>query len=195
MLLRDITELRLRDQLLVSKDATIREIHHRVKNNLQTISSLLRLQGRRLESEEAKSAIDESVRRIRAIALVHETLASESSDDVNLTEVAGMLARTVQESFTSPERPIRLEVVGEAGLIPSDVVTPLAVVLNELLQNAVDHAFPDDLLPMKDGGGLVEIFLSRDSEHIRMVVRDNGIGVPEDFDSNCLLYTSPSPRD
>ena len=184
VLLRDITELRLRDQLLVSKDATIREIHHRVKNNLQTISSLLRLQGRRLESEEAKSAIDESVRRIRAIALVHETLASESSDDVNLTEVAGMLARTVQESFTSPERPIRLEVVGDAGLIPSDVVTPLAVVLNELLQNAVDHAFPDDLLPMKDGGGLVEIFLSRDSEHIRMVVRDNGIGVPEDFDSN-----------
>ena len=124
------------------------------------------------------------MRRIRAIALVHETLASESSDDVNLTEVAGMLARTVQESFTSPERPIRLEVVGEAGLIPSDVVTPLAVVLNELLQNAVDHAFPDDLLPKKDGGGLVEIFLSLDSEHIKMVVRDNGIGVPEDFDSN-----------
>tara|TARA_B100000959_G_scaffold217914_2_gene229943 strand:- start:1855 stop:2685 length:831 start_codon:yes stop_codon:yes gene_type:complete len=184
VLLRDITELRLRDRLLVSKDATIREIHHRVKNNLQTISSLLRLQGRRLESEEAKSAIDESVRRIRAIALVHETLASESSDDVSLTEVAGMLARTVQESFTSPERPIHLEVVGDAGLIPSDVVTPLAVVLNELLQNAVDHAFPDDLLPMKGVGALVEIFLSRDGEHIRMVVRDNGIGVPEDFDSN-----------
>ena len=73
LLLRDITELRMRDRLLVSKDATIREIHHRVKNNLQTISSLLRLQGRRLESTEAKLAIDESVRRIRAIALVHET--------------------------------------------------------------------------------------------------------------------------
>ena len=184
VLLRDITELRLRDRLLVSKDATIREIHHRVKNNLQTISSLLRVQGRRLESVEAKLAIDESVRRIRAIALVHETLASESSDDVSLAEVANVLARTVQDSFTSPERPIRFEVHGDAGLIPSDVVTRLAVVLNELLQNAVDHAFPNDLPLVEGRVGLVEIMLSRDTEHVRMMVRDNGVGVPDDFDSS-----------
>ena len=184
VLLRDITELRLRDRLLVSKDATIREIHHRVKNNLQTISSMLRVQGRRLESVEAKLAIDESVRRIRAIALVHETLASESSDDVSLAEVASMLARTVQDSFTSPERPIRFEVHGDAGLVPSDVVTRLAVVLNELLQNAVDHAFPDDLPLVEGRVCLVEILLSRDAEHIRMTVRDNGIGVPDNFDSS-----------
>ena len=184
VLLRDITELRLRDRLLVSKDATIREIHHRVKNNLQTISSLLRVQGRRLESVEAKLAIDESVRRIRAIALVHETLASESSDDVSLAEVASMLARTVQDSFTSPERPIRFEVHGDAGLVPSDVVTRLAVVLNELLQNTVDHAFPADLPFVEGRVGLVEILLSRDAEHIRMMVRDDGVGVPDDFDSS-----------
>jgi two-component sensor histidine kinase len=169
---------------LVAKDATIREIHHRVKNNLQTISSLLRVQGRRLESVEAKMAIDESVRRIRAIALVHETLASESSDDVSLAEVASMLARTVQDSFTSPERPIRFEVHGDAGLVPSDVVTRLAVVLNELLQNTVDHAFPDDLPFVEGRVGLVEILLSRDAEHIRMMVRDDGVGVPDDFDSS-----------
>ncbi len=75
VLLRDISELRRRDRLLLSKDATIREIHHRVKNNLQTISSLLRLQGRRLASPEAKAAIEESVRRVRSIALVHEILS------------------------------------------------------------------------------------------------------------------------
>lgn len=184
VLLRDITELRLRDRLLVSKDATIREIRHRVKNNLQTISSLSRAQGRRLESVEAKLAIDESVRRIRAIALVHETLASESSDSVSLAEVANMLARTVQDSFTSPERPIRFEVHGDAGLVPSDVVTRLAVVLNELLQNTVDHAFPKDLPLVEGRVGLVEILLSRDAEHIRMVVRDDGVGAPEDFDSS-----------
>ena len=184
VLLRDITELRLRDRLLVAKDATIREIHHRVKNNLQTISSLLRVQGRRLESVEAKLAIDESVRRIRAIALVHETLASESSDDVSLADVASMLARTVQDSFTSPERPIRIEVVGDAGLVPSDVVTRLAVVLNELLQNTVDHAFPADLPFVEGRVGLVEILLSRDAEHIRMTVRDDGVGMPDDFDSS-----------
>ena len=184
VLLRDITELRLRDRLLISKDATIREIHHRVKNNLQTISSLLRVQARRLESAEAKSAIDETVRRIRAIALVHEALASESSDDVKLRDVASMLARTVQDSFTSPERPIRFDVIGDAGLVPSDVVTRLAVVLHELLQNTVDHAFPMDL-PLVDGRlALVEILLSRDDERIRMVVRDNGVGVPEGFDGS-----------
>ena len=78
LLLRDVTEVRKRDKLLLSKDATIREIHHRVKNNLQTISSLLRLQGRRLYSAEAKAAVAESVRRIRTIALVHETLSREA---------------------------------------------------------------------------------------------------------------------
>ena len=183
VLLRDITELRLRDRLLVSKDATIREIHHRVKNNLQTISSLLRLQGRRLESDEAKMAIDESVRRIRAIALVHETLANETADDVSLADVANMLARTAQDSFTSPDRPIHFEVIGDAGLIPSDIVTPLAVVLNELLQNTVDHAFPASAPPTEDKVGLVEIFLDRIDQRIRMAVRDNGVGVPDDFDS------------
>ena len=183
VLLRDITELRLRDRLLVSKDATIREIHHRVKNNLQTISSLLRLQGRRLESDEAKLAIDESVRRIRAIALVHETLANETTDDVSLADVAGMLARTAQDSFTSPDRPIHFEVIGDAGLVPSDVVTPLAVVLNELLQNTVDHAFPARAFASEGDIALVEIFLDRNEEETRMAVRDNGIGVSADFDS------------
>ena len=82
VLLRDISELRRRDRLLLSKDATIREIHHRVKNNLQTISSLLRLQGSRLASREAKAAIEESVRRVRSIALVHEILSREAGEDV-----------------------------------------------------------------------------------------------------------------
>ena len=184
LLLRDITELRLRDRLLVSKDATIREIHHRVKNNLQTISSLLRLQGRRVESTEAKMAIDESVRRIRAIALVHETLANETTDDVSLSEVAEMLARTAQDSFTSPDRPIHFEVQGDAGLVPSDIVTPLAVVLNELLQNTVDHAFTREVPFTQGRTGLVEILLDRTKSEIRMAVRDNGVGVPEDFDGD-----------
>ena len=77
ILLRDVTDLRRRDRMLMSKDATIREIHHRVKNNLQTIAALLRLQGRRLDSPEARQAIKESERRIRSIAIVHETLRAK----------------------------------------------------------------------------------------------------------------------
>ena len=142
LLLRDVTEVRKRDRLLLSKDATIREIHHRVKNNLQTISSLLRLQGRRLESPEAKAAVAESVRRIRSIALVHETLSREPGDDVAFLEIVRPLLRLAEEGLQSPDRPVRFTVQGDGGRLPATIATPLSVVLTELLQNAVDHGFP-----------------------------------------------------
>ena len=147
MLTRDVSELRRRDRLLLSKDATIREIHHRVKNNLQTISSLLRLQGRRFSSPEAKQAIEESVRRIRAIALVHETLSREAGDDVAFVEIVRPLLRMVEEGMSSEDRPVSFSVEGDAGFLPATVATPLSVVLNELLQNAIDHAFPAERRP------------------------------------------------
>src|SRR5439155_24731226 len=87
ILVQDVTELRRRDRMLLYKDAVIREIHHRVKNNLQTIASLLRLQSRRLDSEEAKVALAESVTRIRTIAFGHETLSQASSDLVDFDDV------------------------------------------------------------------------------------------------------------
>lgn len=176
VLLRDISELRRRDRLLVSKDATIREIHHRVKNNLQTISSLLRLQGRRLESAEAKAAVEESVRRIRSIALVHETLSHEAGDDVPFIEIVRPLVRMVEEGLISPDDPVTFRVVGDAGKLPASVATPLAVVLTELCQNAVDHAFP-----VGDGGGTVEVRLANDGTALRVVVTDDGQGLPDGF--------------
>ena len=163
MLLRDISELRRRDRLLLSKDATIREIHHRVKNNLQTISSLLRLQGRRLSSPEAKAAIEESVRRIRSIALVHETLSHDAGDDVPFLEIVRPLVRMVEEGLISPDRPIRFKVVGDAGILPAAVATPLAVVLTELLQNVVDHAYPDG----PGDGATVIVVLENDGRPLR----------------------------
>ena len=133
--------------MLLSKDATIREIHHRVKNNLQTIASLLRLQGRRLRSPEARAALAESERRIRSIAIVHETLSRETGDVVLFNEIVRPLARLVEETASSPEHQIRFRVEGDAGELPGEVATPLAVVLNELMQNAVDHAFPEPRRP------------------------------------------------
>ena len=115
LLVRDVTELRKRDRLLLSKDATIREIHHRVKNNLQTISSLLRLQARRLTNPEAKAAIEESVRRIRSIALVHESLSREPGEDVPFIEIVRPLLRLVEEGLQSPDRPVRFTVQGDGG--------------------------------------------------------------------------------
>ena len=195
VLLRDVTELRRRDRLLISKDATIREIHHRVTNNLQTVSSLLRIQARRLESREANRALEEAVRRIRAIALVHQTLSSETTDDVDFCDVAETLTETMRQSITFPERPIEFTVNCEAGMLRSQTATALAVVLNELLQNAVDHAFPqlweieDEALaaaPSLDESpiGRVEVEITQPSADVlSMVVRDDGIGIPPGYDT------------
>jgi two-component sensor histidine kinase len=181
VLLRDISELRTRDLLLLSKDATIREIHHRVKNNLQTISSLLRLQGRRLESPEAKAAIEESVRRIRSIALVHEILSRELGDDVPFVEIVRPLVTMIEEAIASPDRPIKVIVEGDGGIVPAGVATPLAVVLNELFQNAIDHAYPPEV-DLQAMGAHVVVEIERDDKWLRARVADDGAGLPEGFE-------------
>jgi two-component sensor histidine kinase len=177
LLVRDVTELRKRDRLLLSKDATIREIHHRVKNNLQTISSLLRLQSRRLTNPEAKAAVQESVRRIRTIALVHESLSREPGEDIAFIEIVRPLLRLAEESLQSPDRPVRFSVSGDGGRIPANTATPLSVVLTELLQNAVDHGFPEG-----SGGGEVNVALSNHERRLTVRVVDNGRGVDPAFE-------------
>jgi len=178
ILLRDVTDLRSRDRMLLSKDATIREIHHRVKNNLQTIAALLRLQRRRLRSDESRQALLESERRIRSIAIVHETLAREPGGAVRFDDIVRPLLRAVEEALTSPDRRVRFEVKGTAGEIPDGIATPLAVVLNELVQNAVDHAFPEPRDPL---GGRVVVELTRTDGTLALDVSDDGIGLPEGF--------------
>jgi len=177
LLVRDVTELRKRDRLLLSKDATIREIHHRVKNNLQTISSLLRLQARRLSNPEAKAAVQESVRRIRTIALVHESLSREPGEDIAFIEIVRPLLRLAEEGLQSPDRPVRFTVSGDGGRIPAHTATPLSVVLTELLQNAVDHGFPEG-----SAGGDVAVLLAHRDARLNVRVVDNGRGVDPGFD-------------
>jgi len=180
VLVRDVTELRRRDQQLISKDATIREIHHRVKNNLQTISSLLRIQGRRLDSDEAQMALNESVRRIGAIAVVHETLAVSQEGEVTFGEVMRPLVELVKEGLSSPVKPVSIEVSGDTGLLPSEVTTTLAVVVTELLQNALDHGFKSTSEKLEDGK--VDVLLSKNEESVMVEVSDNGVGLPDGFD-------------
>jgi two-component system, sensor histidine kinase PdtaS len=174
---RDVSDLRRRDRLLISKDVTIREMHHRVKNNLQTISSLLRLQARRLESAEARQAIEDAVARIRSIALVHETLSSTTgaSQEVDFDEIVRPLVRLVEEGLLSPDRHVRMIVEGEAGALRAEVATPLAVVLTELLQNAVRHGFPEDR-----SQGTVRVCLDHDASRVSLKVVDDGVGLGGD---------------
>jgi two-component sensor histidine kinase len=171
-----VSDVRRRDRLLLSKDATIREIHHRVKNNLQTIASLLRLQNRRLRTPEARAALAESERRINSIAIVHETLSREPGDIVQLSEIVRPLARLVEDTASSPDLRIRFRVEGDAGEVPGEIATPLAVVLNELMQNAVDHAFPEGTR-----GARVGVRLGRDGDDVVIEVSDNGAGLPDSF--------------
>ncbi|HEX2030232.1 MAG TPA: histidine kinase N-terminal domain-containing protein [Actinomycetota bacterium] len=172
VLLRDVTELRRRDRLLVLKDATIREIHHRVKNNLQTVASLLRMQARRMDRPELREALQESERRIRAIALVHETLSVERGDVVDFDAVAEEVVAMVRDGLTGPR--VELSLRGSCGELSSDVATPLAVVITELVQNSVDHAFGE-------GGGRIGVVLGRDDGRVFVEVRDDGRGLPPAF--------------
>ncbi|MDP8961720.1 MAG: PAS domain-containing sensor histidine kinase [Actinomycetota bacterium] len=178
MIMREVTELRRHERLLLYKDATIREIHHRVKNNLQTVASLLRLQSRRLRSIEAKEALGESVRRISSIALVHETLSQESRQRVSFDKVAQRLVDMLEAGLTDPDRPIRMTISGSAGELPAGIATPLALVLSELVQNSVEHGFPPNGDP---GCGGVEVILERRPASLLLTVRDNGVGVPSDW--------------
>jgi two-component sensor histidine kinase len=180
VLLRDVTDLRRRDRMLMSKDATIREIHHRVKNNLQTIASLLRLQRRRVDSPEAAQAIGESERRIRSIAIVHETLSREARDEVDFSTIVKPLVRVVEDTVATEDGGLRFEVEGDAGALPGELATPLAVVLNELMQNAVDHAYPEAVYgdAVK---GTVRVVLHRAAGELLVDVIDDGVGLPEGF--------------
>jgi len=177
ILVRDVTDLRRRDRMLLSKDATIREIHHRVKNNLQTIASLLRVQRRRLGSREARAALAESERRIRSIAIVHETLSRDAGNVVRFGEIVKRLVRVVEESVLPPDLTISFSVEGDVGDLPGEAATPLAVVLNELMQNVVDHAYPGE--GQRDGR--VHVRMARESGEILLHVTDDGVGLPERF--------------
>jgi len=193
VLVRDVTDLRRRDRLLLGKDVALREVHHRVKNNLQTISSLLRLQSRRLPPGDARHALEEADRRVRSIALVHEVLSRDTTDAVDFNEVLPSLVR-MAEDMSSPASPVEVTWDGEAGELGAQVATPLALVLNELVQNAVEHAFsaraerarpahapqghsPQGELPP----GKVTISFARRGRDLEVEVRDDGAGLPEGF--------------
>jgi two-component sensor histidine kinase len=173
VLVHDVTELRRRERALLTKDATIREIHHRVKNNLQTVAALLRLQARRMAVEEARDALEESVRRVSSIAVVHETLSGTLDEAMSFDEVADRVLSMVAEVTDSP---VVIRRTGSFGELPAEVATPLAMALSELVHNAVAHGY--------DAGATGEVTVRVDrSDADRLVVQvaDDGHGLPAGF--------------
>lgn len=173
VLVHNVTELRRKDRALISKDATIREIHHRVKNNLQTVSALLRLQARRIEDPSAAAAIEEAVRRVASIALVHETLSNSAQDSVQFDEVIGKIMQSAIELSTRPNE-VQIVKVGDFGVIPALVATPLALVITELVHNSLEHG-------VSEVGSRVEVRVERENHLMKVVVADDGVGLKAEF--------------
>ncbi|MGY4653114.1 sensor histidine kinase [Mycobacterium sp. URHB0021] len=178
LLIRDVTEVKRRDRALLSKDATIREIHHRVKNNLQTVAALLRLQARRTNNAEGRDALIESVRRVSSIALVHDALSMSVDEEVNLDEVVDRILPIMNDVAVpdNMDMPIRINRVGDLGVLDADRATALIMVITELVQNAIEHAF--DATTQQ---GNVTIRAERSARWLDVVVHDDGRGLPEGF--------------
>ncbi|WP_299304498.1 sensor histidine kinase [uncultured Brachybacterium sp.] len=182
ILVRDVTELRRRERELITKDATIREVHHRVKNNLQTVAALLRMQSRRMKTDEAREALAEAMRRVSTIALVHESLLQGSQEAVHFDEVIDRCLRLAVDAasasvhragtpqLTDSQVEVRTQKIGRVGSIRAEEATPLALVVTELATNAVEHG-------LSETGGTLTIRSDRTGSHLVISIEDDGMGM------------------
>ncbi len=172
----DVTDETRRERELRIKSAMIQEIHHRVKNNLQTIAALLRIQARRTGSPEVGAMLHETIDRILSISYVHDLLARQESNEVDLREVAQQIICEVSQGILGPEKQIRFVLDAPNVSLPSQQATSCSLVLNELLHNTVEHGFPTGTV------GNVNVRIEVTSDRIVMEVTDNGTGLPAGFD-------------
>lgn len=185
VLCRDTTDVRHQQQELITKDATIREIHHRVKNNLQTVAALLRIQARRARNDEARESLLQAMRRVSSIAVVHDTLSGGFSQSVDFDEVFTRVMRLATEVATGEGAGrVRPVLRGSFGPVPSEYATPLALALTELITNAVEHGFADGVSLERPGQVTVEVTPYADVLGIQ--VRDNGRGFTGEPDASGL---------
>lgn len=177
VIISDVTETRAKDKEIRIKSAVIQEIHHRVKNNLQAIASLLRIQARRAKTAEVKAALKESVNRILSISVVHEYLSQQGSEDIDVQEVMGHIFDLAARNMTDREFTIRTEFRGPRLILSSKCASSVALVLNELVLNAMEHAFTGRK------SGLIGLVVQENEDHWHLDFYDDGVGLPEDFET------------
>lgn len=175
VIISDITAIKKKEKELLIKAAVIQEIHHRVKNNLQTIASLLRLQARRTKSAEVKAALKESVNRILSISVVHEFLSQQDVEFINVAEVARNVLNMVSQNMLEPDFNLQAVFKGDTIILPSEQASSLALVINELIQNSLEHGF------VGRHEGLIGVDIRTLPEVYEIEIYDNGIGIPEGF--------------
>jgi two-component sensor histidine kinase len=172
----DVTEDRKKEHELRIKSAMLQEVHHRVKNNLQTIAALLRMQARRLPDGDAKAALTETVNRILSVAVVHEFLSHDESSEINIKEVSQSILREVTTGTMDPDKQLKIVLNGPSLLLPAQQATSCALIINELLQNAVEHGYANRT------EGTIQINLNESSDQTLIEIIDDGEGFPTGFD-------------
>jgi signal transduction protein with GAF and PtsI domain len=178
------TALAIENARLVTNTAVIREMHHRIKNNLQTVAMLMQLQIPDAENLDTREVLETNIHRIRSIAAVHEELSDDGFRLVDVKDVLERITLMTAETMTNPGKNISIDVFGEPISLPSRAATSLTLVINELVQNALEHGF------VGRENGRIEISLGRSSEELIILVRDNGIGLPDTFDRGLGLEIS-----
>jgi two-component sensor histidine kinase len=175
--IHDATEEKQKERELEIKSAMIKEIHHRVKNNLQTVAAILRMQRRRSDSPQVKQILGDSVSRIMSMAAVHEYLSREEGQAINIREVAKRIIQQTEEGVLVPEK--RIKIVLQEGhnlYLPARQATACALIINELVQNAVEHGYEERNV------GTISINLQDEGQYVCITISDDGEGLPTDFD-------------
>ncbi|MBN1402230.1 MAG: histidine kinase N-terminal domain-containing protein [Anaerolineae bacterium] len=176
VLIHDATERLRTERELESKAALVRDMHHRVKNNLQVIASIMGMQASRAQSDEARAVLQESIGRVLSVAVVHEFLSHNAQGLINLKEVAHRILVQTQASLIHPDKVIQLDLGGADIWLPAERATQCALVINELVQNAIEHGMQGRQ------AGTVRVALVDDGAEIEIDVSDDGEGLPQGFE-------------
>jgi two-component sensor histidine kinase len=179
--IHDDTEAKARERELVIKTTMIKEVHHRVKNDLQTVAALLRMQSRRMQTDEARNALGEAVNRILSIAVIHEFLSAQDSRIINIRDIAGRILNQMQSGVLDPNREIKLRLQGPNIFLTARQSTSCALVINELLQNALEHGYDQ-----RERGGTISLSFQDLGDRVELRVHDDGRGLPDNFDLNAV---------
>lgn len=165
------------NQLLQDKEMLMKEIHHRVKNNLMVISSLLSLQSRYIKDEESKEIFKESQNRAQSMALIHERLyRSTNMKSIDFADYIRSLTRDLFNTYSTQEDRIDLKMDVEDVEVDIDNAVPLGLIINEIVTNSLKYAFPDET------AGTISISFHKQKDQYLLEVSDDGIGIPEEFE-------------
>ncbi|HBW37617.1 sensor histidine kinase [Desulfosporosinus sp. BICA1-9] len=174
LILSDRSSVKRIEKELMEKHTVIKEIHHRVKNNLQTITSLLRLQMRRTNSKVVEKILNQSINRILSIALIHEALSKQNFEVVNIKQTSYNILQTVLSNMVDSNQNITGEISGTEVFLPATVASNVSLCITELIQNAVEHAF------ITRSEGNIRIAVRGEKDEVIITVEDNGIGISSD---------------